>query len=147
PSRWMTMDSGDLDFGASNAVLVSISGYTPTNYVVAVSKDGHLYFLDAANLGGSDGHKVDFMVSGAAMNIRTVPTVFKDAKGAHIAFSIAAQASGCPNGMTGPVVMSVLVPPAGAGATVPRPQVEWCASLSGTITAPISTTTDGQANA
>jgi hypothetical protein len=148
PSRWMAMDQGDFDFGASNPVFVTLPGYTPASYIVAISKDGHFYFLDSANLGGANGHKVDFQVAdvaGSAMSIRTAPTVFKTAKGTHIAFSVGSQAI-CPNGMTGPVIMSVLVPPAAAGATVPVPQIEWCAALSG-ATAPISTTTDGQANA
>lgn len=144
PARWMTMDSADLDFGASNPVYVTLPGYTPSNYVVAVAKDGHFYFLDAANLGGENGHSVDFVVAGQGMSIRTVPTVYRTAKGTHIAFTIDAAAN-CPNGMTGPVIMSVLVPPAGAGATVPVPQVEWCAAAS--TPAPISTTTDDQSNA
>jgi hypothetical protein len=148
PNRWQTMDQSDLDFGASNPVFVSLAGYTPTNYVLAIAKDGHFYFLDSANLGGANGHKVDFQVASigaAAMSIRTVPTVYKTAKGTHIAFSVGSQAN-CANGMTGPVIMSVLVPPAPAGATVPVPQVEWCAAQNG-ATAPISTTTDGQNNA
>jgi hypothetical protein len=146
PSRFLPMDNGDFDLGASNAVYIGgLTGYTPANYVVTISKDGHMYFLDSANLGGSDGHKVDFMVSAAAMNIRTVPTVFKTAKGTHIAFSIGANPI-CPNGMTGAVVMSVLVPPATAQSTVPVPQIEWCAAISGSAS-PISTTTDGLTNA
>jgi hypothetical protein len=39
--------------------------------------------------------------------------------------------------------MSVLIP---AGSP-PAPSVAWCAALSGPVTAPIATTTDGQANA
>ena len=144
PARWLAMDNADLDFGASNPVYVTLPGYTPANYVLAIAKDGHFYFLDAANLGGENGHKVDFLVAGQGMSIRTVPTVYRTAKGTHIAFTVGAAAN-CPNGMTGPTIMSVLVPPAGAGATVPVPQVEWCAAANSA--APISTTTDGQSNA
>src|SRR5206468_598663 len=108
PARWAQMDSADLDFGASNPVYVTLAGYTPSKYVIAIAKDGHFYFLDAANLGGANGHKVDFIVAGQSMAIRTVPTVYRSAKGTHIAFSIGSAAANCPNGMSGSVVMSVL---------------------------------------
>jgi hypothetical protein len=50
----------------------------------------------------------------------------------------------CPAGMpSGKVVMSVLIP---AGAP-PAPRVVWCTGQTGTVTAPVITTTDGRSDA
>jgi hypothetical protein len=138
PSRWSTMDGQDADMSANNPVYIT----SPGPYVVQISKDGHLYLLDPANLGGMDGHKVDFTVSSGAMSIHTAPGAYRTAMGTHIVFSTDSGAM-CPGGGGGQSVMSVLIP---AGSP-PAPSVAWCASLSGKVTAPIATTTDGQANA
>src|SRR5689334_8281831 len=71
PSMWRYMDSQDADLGANSPLYVSIPGSTPSNFVVAISKIGHLYLLDPANLGGMDGHKVDILLASGAMAIRT----------------------------------------------------------------------------
>jgi hypothetical protein len=139
PSSWRTMDSQDADFGASSPVFISLPCATPSNYVVAIAKDGHMYLLDSENLGGMAGHVVDFSVASGAMSIRTVPGAYTTAMGTHVVFSADGN-SKCPaGGPTGRVVMSVLVPP---GAP-PAPKVVWCAALTGQA-APITTTTDGQ---
>jgi hypothetical protein len=144
PSRWQEMDTADADFGAINPVYVTIPNATPSNYVVALSKDGHMYLLDSANLGGMDGHTVDFMVSnGGTMAIHTVPTAYTTAQGVHVAFAVESGAL-CPApSPTGMVVMSVLIPP----GSPPAPRVQWCASLGGVVTSPITTTTDGRSDA
>jgi hypothetical protein len=136
------MDGADADMSANNPVYVEVPGATPSKMVVAISKDGHLYILDAANFGGSDGHKVDFTIASAGMSIHTAPGAYKTANGLHIMLSTDSGAM-CPAGMpSGQVVMSVLIP---AGAP-PVPRVVWCAAISSTF-APIATTTDGTANA
>jgi hypothetical protein len=138
PSRWSTMDGQDADMSANSPVYIP----SPGPYVVQISKDGHLYLLDPANLGGSDGFKVDFTVASGAMAIHTAPAAYRTASGTHIVFSTDSGAM-CPGGGGGKSVMSVLIP---AGSP-PAPSVAWCAALSGPVTAPIATTTDGQANA
>jgi hypothetical protein len=108
--------------------------------LVVISKDGHLYLLDAAHLGGQGGQKVDFMVaSGGAMTIHTAPAAYKTAQGLHVVFGTDSGAL-CPtSGGSGQAIVSVLIPP---GAP-PAPKVAWCAPLSGSTTGPISTSTDG----
>jgi len=139
PSSWHDMDSKDADFGASNPLYVSVPGSTPAHVVAAISKDGHLYLLDPANLGGMAGHLVDFSVASGSMSIHTVPAAYTTSKGVHIALSTDGGGA-CPSGgPTGHVVMSVLLSP----GSPPKPQVEWCATLAGPVTAPITTTTDG----
>jgi len=143
PARWQAMDSADLDLGSSNPIYVEVPGATPSTMVVAIAKDGHMYLLDSKNLGGMNGHKVDFTVASSGMSIHTVPAAYRTAMGVHVALSTDGGAQ-CPaGGASGKVVMSVLIP---AGAP-PAPRVLWCAPLDGAVTAPIATTTDGTSNA
>jgi hypothetical protein len=127
PTSWRTMDSQDADLGANSPLYVTVPGSTPAGYVVALSKDGHLYLLDPANLGGMAGHKVDFPVSSGAMSIHTAPGWYTSSKGVHIVFATDSGAM-CPaGGASGKVVMSVLL---GPGSPV-KPSVAWCAALTG----------------
>lgn len=143
PASWRSMDSADADFGANSPVYIEVLGAIPSSYVVALSKDGHLYLLDSKNLGGMGGHVVDFTVAMGAMSIHTAPAAYTTAQGVHVTFSTDSGAL-CPSGgPSGKVVMSVLIP---AGKP-PMPQVEWCAALTGPVTAPIATTTDGKSDA
>jgi hypothetical protein len=136
------MDRGDSDFASTNPMYVPVPGATPAAFVVAFSKDGHMYLLDSKNLGGMGGQKVDFTVAQSGMSIHTAPTAYRTAMGVHVALSTDAGAA-CPSGGGGgPMVLSVLIPP---GAP-PAPRVLWCAPLAG-VTAPIATTTDGTNNA
>jgi len=136
------MDSQDADLGASSPLYVTVPGSTPAGYLVAISKDGHLYMLDPANLGGMAGHKVDFRVSSGAMSIHTTPAWYTTSKGVHVVFGTDSGAM-CPaGGASGKVIMSVLLAP----GSPPTPSVAWCAALGGVNVGPISTTTDGTAN-
>lgn len=140
PASWRTMDSADADFAANSPVYIQVPGATPSAFVAAISKDGHLYLLDSKNLGGMGGHVVDFTVAKGSMSIHTAPAAYTTAQGVHVTFSTDSGAL-CPaGGPSGQVVMSVLIP----AGNPPVPQVEWCAALAGVVTAPIATTTDGK---
>jgi len=144
PARWRTMDDADADFGASSPVYIEVPGATPSKIVVAIAKDGHLYLLDAANLGGMGGQKADFTVSNGSMTLLTVPAAYTTAKGVHVVFSVRSGSANCPAGQpNGHVMMSVLIP---KGAP-PAPSIAWCAAASGADTAPMVTTTDGNSDA
>jgi hypothetical protein len=143
PTSWRSMDSADADFGASSPLYLSLPGSTPDHVVAAISKNGHFYLLDPQNLGGMAGHLVDFTIASGNMSIHTAPAAYTTSKGVHVVLSTDGGAA-CPaGGASGRVVMSVLLAP-GSPA---KPSVEWCAPLGGTVTAPISTTTDGASNA
>ena len=118
--RWQSMDSADADMGSINPVYMEVPGATPSKIVAQLSKDGHLYLLDAAALGGVDGHKVDFTVAGNGMSIHTAPGAYRTAMGSYFVFSTTANASGCPGGVSGRAVMAVRI---GAGAI--RPCRRW----------------------
>jgi hypothetical protein len=133
------MDGSDADLGASNPVYFEVPGATPSKILAVISKDGHLYLIDAAHLGGMGGQKVDFKVANGAMSIHTAVASYVTAKGRYVVFGTDGGAV-CPGaGNGGQAVVSVLIPP---GAP-PAPQVAWCAPLAGSTTGPISTTTDG----
>jgi hypothetical protein len=143
PTRWRSMDMTDADFGASNPLYLEVEGATPSKYVVAFAKDGHMYMLDVANLGGSNGSTpvVDFMVSSGNMSLRTVPAAYPGSSGVNVVLT--ADSGGiCPSGGGGggKKVIAVQIPP----GSPPAPKVLWCASQGGTSTAPIVTTTDGK---
>ncbi|MGC4094471.1 MAG: hypothetical protein QM756_42475 [Polyangiaceae bacterium] len=144
-SDWQNMDDDDADFGAINPMVISVPGSTPSSLVVAIAKDGHIHLLDAANIGGPDGKTPlrNTQVSSGAMSIHTVPAAYKTATATYIALSTDSGAM-CPTGQpSGKVVMGVKVTP-GAPPTL---NVAWCAAMSGTVVAPIATTTDGTAEA
>lgn len=142
PKTWRAMDGGDQDMSSSNPVYVEVPGATPPAFVVAPSKDGHLFFLDPKKLGSEGGELIDFQIAAKnapVMAVRATPTVYTTAKGVHVALTIDRQAI-CPNNVTGQAVLAVFVPP---GAP-PKPEIAWCAPINGQ-SAPITTTTDGKA--
>jgi len=146
PTSWLTMDRGDADFGSNNPMYVPVPGATPSTFVVALAKDGHMYLLDSTNLGSLGGQLIDFPVS-TGLSIWTAPTAYTSNQRVHVALSISA-APNCPPGVpvaNGRVVMSVAIPP----GNPPQPHVLWCIPLGGATgpVAPISTTSDGNNNA
>jgi hypothetical protein len=147
PTNWMTMDGDDSDFGSVSPVYVQLPGATPSNIVVAIAKDGHMYLLDAAQLRGTStaagGQKVDFMVATGPMAIHTVPGAYRTAQGLYVMLSTTNGASGCPGGGMGRQVISVRIAP----GNPPVPTVAWCAPMMTVTTGPIATTTDGQSEA
>jgi hypothetical protein len=52
PTNWQSLDSGDVDLGGSNAIILDVPGATPSALVVAIGKDRNGYVLNRANLGG-----------------------------------------------------------------------------------------------
>jgi hypothetical protein len=144
PTNWLVMDVNDADFASSNPMYVPVPGATPAAYVVAFSKDGHMYMLDSTNLGSVGGQLVDLIVATAESSIHTSPTAYVSNQRVHVALSIDATPVCPPATANGRVVMSVIIPP----GTPPQPHVVWCVFLGGVGTvAPISTTTDGKNDA
>jgi hypothetical protein len=139
PSRWASMDSGDQDFGSSSPVLITVPGATPSTLLASVSKDGHFYLNDPANLGGMDGAKADITVGGRN-SFHSALASYTTSKGRYVVMGLDGGGK-CPaGGPSGAVVMSILIPPGGP------PSVAWCATRSGDVPGPIVTTTDGTAN-
>jgi outer membrane protein assembly factor BamB len=148
PMIWKTgMDNGDKDFGSCSPLVLDVPGSTPSKIVVAPAKPGHVYFLDAANLGGLGGELRDLTVaSTTAESVYTAPTAYTTAQGLHLAISTTI-GSVCPNGVANSNVMGIAIQP----GSPPTPRIAWCAKVGDDDEvrrrSPISTTTDGQANA
>jgi hypothetical protein len=143
PSTFASMDSNDADLGANSPVYLQIPCATPSNILAALSKDGHLFLLNADNLGGTATAPVDYVVASGAMSIHTVPAAYSTNNGVRYTFSTDGGATGCPGGTGGRVVMSVAIP----GGAPPKPQTLWCQTITGGPASPIATTTDGKSDA
>jgi hypothetical protein len=52
PTNWFQLDGGDTDLGSSGPLLVDVPDATPSDLVVALSKDRNAYLLNRNNLGG-----------------------------------------------------------------------------------------------
>ena len=146
PTTWMNMDTLDADFGASSPVYPS--GRTPSPMVVAVSKDGILYLLDAHNFGGMDGQLAMLtLATGGGMIIHTTPAAYATAQGMHVVLTVNTGAQCTGTGANGKAVISVSIP----SGTPLAPKAAWCipvdnASL-GFPASPMATTTDGTSDA
>jgi hypothetical protein len=142
PARWKAMNDTDLDLGSSNPLVMSVPGATPSKLVVAPSKDGHIYFLDPNNLGGSDGHLFNLNVANEGMSVHTTPAAYQTPSGSFVAITTDGGPM-CPVAAgSGTVVMGIKVSVIN-GAIAPA--VAWCHAYGG-HTSPIATTTDGSAS-
>ena len=83
------------------------------------------------------GQKVDYMVANGTMAIHTAVASYTTAKGLYVTFGTD---TGAPSVRGAAARTSCRSDRAGSP---PKPSVAWCAPLSGKVTGPISTTTDG----
>jgi hypothetical protein len=154
PSYWSKMDGSDLDYGASTPAYAPLPpGSQPAGILVAPSKAGQVYFLDASNLSrgtypAQGGEMVDLTVASiTAESVYTSPTIYTSASGIHAAINVGVAAAGCPGGLTGnKMIISMLIQP---GVTPVAKEV-WCSKVNLDTSGdghhnapPISTTTDG----
>ena len=144
PSRWMSMDTSDADLGLVNPVYVDLPGATPQKMILQISKDGHLYILDATALGGSAAPKLDYVFAASGMSIHGTPTAYKTAMGQYLVINTTNGATMCSGGVSGRALVALKI----SAANPPVATVAWCSAIAGNAsTAPIATTTDGTANA
>src|SRR6185369_1051962 len=121
PTEWANpMNSSDKDFGSASPTVVTVPDAKPGTIIVAPAKPGRVYFLDAANLGGSLGQFADMAVADTnAQSIYTTPTAYTTSTGTHVAISTGV-GSQCPGGGIESAVMSILLKPTASGG-VPMP--------------------------
>jgi hypothetical protein len=150
PTEWIDpMNSGDQDFGSASPAVVSVPDGTPSTIIVAPAKPGRVYFLDAANLGGSLGQFADMAVADTKnSSVYTSPAAYQAPSGVHVAIATGG-GSQCPNAMTlNAAVMSILLKPSAPGMA-PMPSKVWCAAIGSGDTsrrAPIATNSAGSAD-
>jgi outer membrane protein assembly factor BamB len=121
PAAWAAMDAADLDFGSNSPVYVEVPGATPSSMIAAVSKNGHLFLLDNKNLGGLNGHVVDYTIpAGAVAAHGPLAAYTTPLGGVHIVFPVGGGVP-CPT-TPGPGLVSIGL---SAGAP-PQPYLAWC---------------------
>jgi hypothetical protein len=139
PHNWSQLDNGDTDISGSGPLVIDAPSITPSALVLAQGKDGYLYLVQRANLGGiatatgtanvgalrvSNG----VIINGSAWATvgGTTYVVLKGTGGV-----------GCPNGTSGDLIAVKLDP-----AAPQKMSVAWCASAQGQGS-PIITSSDG----
>ena len=114
PVDWQAMDSNDADLGANSPLYIEVPGATPSKMVVAISKNGHLYLLDAGTPrrhGRPEGRLPGGRAAGnEGMLIHTVPRQLHDVARACTWCSRPTAARTARRPDPAAVVMSVLIP-------------------------------------
>ncbi len=137
PSNWKELDEGDVDVGGTGPVIVDVPAATPSRLVVGLGKDGKIYLLDRARLGGIGGQlAVAEVATGSIINAAAAYTT---ARGTYVVFR--GEGRGCPAGQAGDLTAVRIVP--GTPLSV---KVAWCARQRGRGS-PMVSTTDGRAEA
>jgi hypothetical protein len=135
PLNWQSLDSQDLDLGATAPVPVDVPLSTGTlARLLALGKDGNAYLLDRANLGGVGGQLAMRNVS--TSKLKTAPAVYRLGQAAMVAFQ--GVGSNCPASQASGNLTVLKIT---GNATQPI-TTAWCGTFSGRG-APIVTTTDG----
>jgi hypothetical protein len=141
PSNWVSLDGSDTDLGGSGPVLVDVPGATPSQLVVALGKNGVIYLINRANLGGlgtGNGTTGEAVASArvASGSIIQAAAAYTTAQGTYVVFK--GTGMGCPAGQSGNLVAVKI-----SAASPPAPTVAWCANPGGNAS-PMVTTTDGR---
>jgi hypothetical protein len=135
PSNWQSLDDSDTDLGGASELLVDMPGAAVPHLVAAGGKDGNLYLLDRANLGGIGGQLLTVQVS--LSQIKGAPAWYTTAQGTYVALHIEnGTGSNCPNNQQGNMVVMKITQSPLAATTA------WCSTQSG-LSSPMVTTTDG----
>ncbi len=137
PGNWKELDEGDVDIGGTGPVVVDVHGATPSRLVVGLGKDGKIYLVDRARMGGVGGQLAATEVaSGPIIN---AAAAYATLRGTYVVFR--GEGKGCPAGQSGDLTAVLIVP----GAP-PSARVAWCARQRGRGS-PMVTTTDGRSEA
>jgi len=128
PINWPSLDSGDVDLGGTNPIIVDVPGATPSALVVAIGKDRNGYLLDRNNLGGVTAPLAQSVVSSGQV-INSAAT-YRTSQGTFVVLRP-------PNGTLTAFKITTTSPPTIATG--------WTASSTGR-TSPFVTSTDGTSN-
>jgi hypothetical protein len=135
PANWKDLDEGDVDIGGTGPLVIDLPGTPPAPLVVGLGKDGKIYVVDRARMGGIGGALATTQVSSSS--IINAAAAYTTAQGTYVVFRGAG--TGCPPGQSG-ALTAVRISP---GAP-PRATTAWCAKVDGRGS-PMVTTTDGRA--
>jgi len=138
PSNWQTLDNGDVDISGSGPLVIDAPSMNPSALVMAQGKDGNLYLLNRANLGGIGTANVGTLqvLSGEITNAGAWATI-GGATYVVVRPNQGGSGIGCPNGMSGDLVGVKLDPTAAQ-----KMSVVWCVDAQGEGS-PSITSSDG----
>jgi hypothetical protein len=142
PYNWSYLDGDDLDISGSGPLVIDAPALSPSELVLGQGKDGFLYLVNRANLGGvaTQGRLANVgalkVTSGQITNAGAWATVSGTT---YVVIRPNGQSGGigCPHGTSGDLVAVKLDP-----AAPEKMSVAWCAS-SGGVGSPSITSTDG----
>jgi hypothetical protein len=139
PANWQALDQADLDMSGSGPLVIDAPGMTPSALVMAQGKDGNLYLVDRANLGGVGAATVGTL----HVMVSTINNAgaFATIGGTTYVIVRGNNGAGCPNGTSGNVVAVKLDP-----AQPQKMAMAWCGNGGGRGD-PIITSSDGNADA
>ena len=122
PTSWSSLDDADADLGGTGPVVVDVPGASPARLVLAMGKDGVLYGVDRANLGGIRTAIAQKRVASSA--IINAAAAYSTARGTYVVFQGAGV--GCPAGTSGNLTAVRI-----GAAAPPTLTVAWCADMGG----------------
>ncbi len=131
PTNWQALDTGDIDLGGTNPIIVDVPGATPSALVVAIGKDRNAYLLNRNNLGGITTPVSQSVVSTSGGFIINSPATYRTTQGTFVALRPA-------NGTLSAFKITPTNPPTIATG--------WSVSSTGR-TSPFVTSTDGTSSA
>lgn len=129
PTNWQSLDSGDVDLGGSNPIIVDVPGATPSALVVAIGKDRNGYIINRTNLGGVSAPVTQAVVSSG--QVINSPATYRTSQGTYVALRP-------PNG----TLTTFKITP----GNPPTITTGWTVTSTGR-TSPFVTSTDGTNNA
>jgi hypothetical protein len=142
PNDWASLDNGDVDISGSGPLVIDAPSMTPSALVMAQGKDGYLYLLKRADLGGISAAQGTanvgaLHVSGGEISNGSAWATVGGTTYVVVRPNGTEGGDGCPNGTSGDLVAVKLDPAAPQKMTV-----AWCAN-SGGQGSPIITSSDG----
>ncbi len=138
PYNWQDLDNGDVDISGSGPLVIDAPALTPSALVMAQGKDGNLYLVNRANLGGIGSANVGTLqvLSGEITNAGAWATIGGTTY-VVVRPNGGGSGMGCPNGMSGDLVGVKLDPTAAQ-----KMSVVWCVDAQGEGS-PSITSSDG----
>jgi outer membrane protein assembly factor BamB len=119
PANWSDLDHLDADLGGTTPVPIDVPGASPSALVMGLGKDGKVYLLDRADLGGVGSPLAGLTVGEAIIN---APVVYTTPSGTYVAFKGAASAAGCPAGGGRTTALKI------TATSPPTVVVAWCSA-------------------
>lgn len=133
PTNWGPLDNGDTDLGGTGAMMVDVTGASPSQLIVAFGKDRNAYILNRNNLGGVSAPLAQANAVSSSAIIQA-PATYRTSLGTYVVFRGSS------------VISAIRITATNPPTIVTNPWAPNTASQTGRGS-PFVTTTDGVNNA